>query len=92
VIAMKVAEKNDIQPPWIKTCPFHRQQGRRSTVHEEEPVGGFDEIATLIPTSVAEGIATAENVKLHEFIQRLIQRCSSVKVIRRLFLNFQLRT
>lgn len=72
MIAMKVAEKNNIQPSWVKACPFHRQQGRRSTVHEEEPVGSFDQIATLIPTTVTEGIATAENVKLHEFIQRLI--------------------
>jgi hypothetical protein len=69
VIAMDVAEKNHIQSTRIKTCPFHRQQGCRSAVHKEEPIGGFNEIATLIPTAVTESIATAKNVKLHEFIQ-----------------------
>ena len=69
---MKVAEKNDIQPPWIEACLFHRQQRRRSTVHQEEPVGGFNEIATLVAAAVAEGIATAENMKLHELILRAI--------------------
>ena len=72
VVAMKVAEKNDIQPPWIKAGLFHRQQRRRSTVQQEEPVGGFNEIATLVAAAVAEGIATAENMKLHELILRAI--------------------
>ena len=72
VIAMEMAEKNDIQPSWIKACPFHRQQRRRPTVHQKEPVGGFDEIATLVAPAVAEGISTAENMKLHELIQRAI--------------------
>jgi hypothetical protein len=68
VIAMKMAEKNDIQPSRIKACPFHRQQGCRPAVHEEEPVRGFDEIATLVAAAVTERIATAENMKFHDFI------------------------
>jgi len=72
VIAMEMAEKNDIQPSRIKACPFHRQQRRRPTVHEKEPVGGVDEITTLVAAAVTERISTAENMKFHDFIQRLI--------------------
>jgi hypothetical protein len=68
VIAMEMAEKNHIQPPRIKPCPFHRQQGCRPTVHEEEPIRGFDEISTLVATAVTEGISTAKNMKFHNFI------------------------
>jgi len=72
MIAMEMAEKNDIQPSRVKASSFHRQQRRRPTVHEKEPVGGFDEIATLVAAAVAERISTAENMKFHDFIQRLI--------------------
>ena len=36
-----------------------------------EAVGGFDEIATLVAAAVTERISTAENMKFHDFIQRL---------------------
>src|SRR5262245_54968919 len=65
---MEVAEKNDIQSSRIKACSFHHQQGCRHEVHEEEPSCGFDEICTLDTPAVTERIATAENMKFHNFL------------------------
>ena len=66
VIAMEMAEKNDIQPSRIKASPFHRQQRRWPTVHEEKPVGGLDKIATLVAAAVTERISTAEDIEFHD--------------------------
>jgi hypothetical protein len=68
VIAMQMAEKNDIQPSRIETCPFHRQQARWAAVHEKKPVGGLNEISALVTPAVTKSIATAKNMKFHDSI------------------------
>jgi hypothetical protein len=59
VIAMKVADKNGIEPLRVKTGPFHGQQGGRPAVYEKASIGGFNEIAALVAASAAESISTA---------------------------------
>ena len=76
-----MAEKDDIQAPGIETCFFHCQQCRWPAVHEKEPIGGFDEITALVAPAITESIATAENVKFHEFIgAESTERCVPVEI------------
>ena len=68
VIAMQMAEKNNIQSSWIEARPFHRQQARWAAVHEKKPVGRLNEISALVAPAVTKRIATAENMKFHDSI------------------------
>jgi hypothetical protein len=68
VIAMEVAQKNNIQPARIEARPFHGEQACRAAVHEEKPVGSLNEISALVAPAVTKCIAAAENVKFHDFI------------------------
>jgi hypothetical protein len=70
VIAMEMAQKNDIQPTRIEARPFHGQQARRPAIHEEKPVGGLNEISALVAPAVTKSITAAENMKFHDFILR----------------------
>lgn len=65
MIAMKMAEKNGIDPRRIEPRPFHRQQRGRSAVQKENATGSFDEITALIASAATERIAAAQNVKFH---------------------------
>jgi hypothetical protein len=68
MIAMEMAQKNNIQPTRIEACSFHGQQARRAAVHEEKPVRGLNEISALVAPTVTKSITAAENMKFHDFI------------------------
>jgi hypothetical protein len=68
VIAMEMAQKNDIQSSRIKARPLHGQQARWAAVHEKKPVGGLNEISALVAPAVTKSIATAKNMKFHDSI------------------------
>ncbi len=70
VIAVEMAEENDIQTARIEAGSFHGQQCCRPAIHEKEPVGSFNEITALIAPAAAEGISTAKNMKFHNCIQQ----------------------
>src|SRR5688572_19958212 len=65
VIAMQVAQENDVQPTGIKAELLHCQQRCRAAVQQEQPVRSFDQISTLITAAATKCITAAEYIKFH---------------------------
>ncbi len=59
MITVEMAQEDGIELARIESCPFHREQGRGTTIEQEKTLGCFDQIGAVVSSSATEGVATA---------------------------------